>query len=69
MEREIERILRWPVQVITYKMGEKLIKELLHSLQEQMRLGPSAWLAKAIERQKGPTMQRFDDMESEGWDE
>lgn len=28
MEREIDRILRWPVQVITYKMGEKLIKEL-----------------------------------------
>jgi nitrogen fixation protein NifX len=45
------------------------ISDLLESLQDEMRAGPSAWLAKAIEKQKGPDMNRFDDMEAEGWDE
>jgi nitrogen fixation protein NifX len=45
------------------------IDDLIEMLQDEMRVGPSAWLAKAIDKQNGPDMGRFDDMESEGWDE
>ncbi len=45
------------------------ITDLIAALQEEMRQGPSAWLAKAIEREKGVDMNRFAEMEAEGWDE
>ena len=45
------------------------IYDLLESLQDEMRQGPSSWVAKAIARVKGPDMNRFDDMEDEGWSE
>jgi len=45
------------------------IADLIESLQEEMRLGPSAWVAKAIARGKGPDTNRFADMEEEGWQE
>ena len=45
------------------------IADIIGMLQDEMRAGPSAWLAKAIDRQRGPDMNRFDDMEAEGWDE
>ena len=41
----------------------------IHALQCELREGPSAWLARAIEHQTpGPT-NRFDTMEAEGWSE
>ncbi len=46
-----------------------LISDLLESLQEQLREGPSAWLARAIEEQKPVDPNRFQAMEAEGWDE
>ena len=45
------------------------IRELLNALQDELRQGPSAWLAQAIKRMQGVTSQRFDAMEAEGWDE
>lgn len=45
------------------------INDLIESLQDEMRQGPSSWVAKAIERVKGPDMGRFDEMEEEGWSE
>jgi nitrogen fixation protein NifX len=45
------------------------INDLLESLQDEMRQGPSSWVAKAISKVKGPDMNRFDDMEAEGWSE
>jgi len=45
------------------------ISDLIEMLQDEMRAGPSAWLAKAIDKQKGPDMRRFDEMEAEGWEE
>lgn len=45
------------------------ISYLIEMLQDEMRSGPTAWLAKAIENQKSPDMTRFDNMEAEGWDE
>mgnify|MGYP000202225171 CR=1 FL=1 len=41
----------------------------LEALQDQLREGPSAWLAKAIEDQKPADPDRFRKMEAEGWDE
>ncbi len=45
------------------------ISDLIEMLQDEMRSGPSSWLAKAIDKQKAPDMGRFDEMEAEGWDE
>lgn len=45
------------------------VPDLLESLQEQLRAGPSAWLARAIEAQKPADPARFRDMEAEGWEE
>ncbi len=45
------------------------IRELLNALQDELRQGPSAWLAQAIKRMQGTTSHRFDAMEAEGWDE
>ncbi|MFD2112418.1 NifB/NifX family molybdenum-iron cluster-binding protein [Thiorhodococcus fuscus] len=39
------------------------------SLQTEMRDGPRAWLARAIENQNPDRANRFDAMESEGWSE
>lgn len=46
------------------------ISELVEALQEELRNGPTAWLAKAVSRQnKTDDDSRFDDMEAEGWNE
>jgi nitrogen fixation protein NifX len=45
------------------------VRDLLESLQEQLREGPSAWLARAIEAQKPADPERFRAMEAEGWEE
>lgn len=45
------------------------IADLLHSFQEELRSGPAAWLARAIDSQKLVDPARFDQMEADGWDE
>lgn len=45
------------------------VKDLLESLQDQLREGPSAWLARAIDAHKPADPDRFQAMEAEGWDE
>ncbi len=45
------------------------IRELLESLQEELRAGPTAWLASAIKSQTPVDPKRFDEMEAEGWEE
>ncbi|MEW8013647.1 MAG: NifB/NifX family molybdenum-iron cluster-binding protein [Candidatus Sedimenticola endophacoides] len=45
------------------------IGELLKSLQEELKQGPSSWLAKAIASTMPADLSRFDAMESEGWEE
>lgn len=64
----VRQLMMRGVQPIKVVEGA-VISDLLESLQDEMRQGPSAWLAKAIAAQKGPDMSRFDDMEEEGWDE
>jgi nitrogen fixation protein NifX len=45
------------------------VTELISALQEELRAGPSAWLARAIEQQQPRDGSRFDAMEAEGWGE
>jgi len=49
--------------------AEAGVQDLIVSLQEQLRDGPAAWLAQAIERQKPADPNRFATMEAEGWEE
>lgn len=46
-----------------------LIADLVESLQDELRQGPGSWLAKAIASTQPADPNRFDLMESEGWDE
>lgn len=45
------------------------ISALLEALQDELASGPSTWLARAIDKHKGPDPSRFDAMEAEGWEE
>lgn len=45
------------------------ISDLVESLQQELREGPSHWLAKAIASAGPADSSRFDAMEAEGWDE
>lgn len=45
------------------------INDLIEVLQNELRMGPSVWLAKAIAQHKVPNMSRFDEMDNDGWDE
>jgi nitrogen fixation protein NifX len=45
------------------------VPDLLRTLQEELRSGPAAWLARAIDSQRLVDPSRFDQMEMDGWDE
>lgn len=45
------------------------ISDLVESLQQELREGPSHWLAKAIADAMPTDPSRFDAMEAEGWEE
>ena len=48
------------------------ISTLLENLQEELRAGPSAWIARALKitgRECKADMGRFDEMEAEGWND
>jgi nitrogen fixation protein NifX len=56
------------IQPVKVSQGAEILY-LLKSLQEELRSGPTAWLARAIESQTPVDPTRFDTMEDEGWDE
>lgn len=64
----VRQLLAAGVQPVKVREGTH-IKALLASLQQEMREGPSVWLARAIQRGRGPDADRFDAMESQGWEE
>ena len=45
------------------------IADLLDALREELRAGPSAWLARAIDQARPRNPDRFSAMEAEGWEE
>jgi nitrogen fixation protein NifX len=64
----IKQIVAQGIQPVKVHEGSA-IKTLLADLQNEMKSGPSSWLAKAINRQQGTDPSRFDAMEQEGWQE
>lgn len=64
----VNQLLGAGIQPVKVHDGSK-IKDLISDLQNELKAGPSSWLAKAINKHKGPDPNRFDTMESEGWDE
>ncbi|WP_363183951.1 NifB/NifX family molybdenum-iron cluster-binding protein [uncultured Thiocystis sp.] len=56
------------IQPVKVSAGTPLTQAIC-GLQTEMREGPSAWLARAIESQHPTHGQRFDAMEAEGWSE
>lgn len=64
----IKQIIAQGIQPIKVHEGST-IKHLLIDLQNEMKSGPSSWLAKAINKHKGVDAGRFDEMEQEGWQE
>jgi nitrogen fixation protein NifX len=64
----VNQLIGKGIQPVKVHEGSK-IKDLIADLQNELKAGPSSWLAKAINKHKGPDPNRFDHMESEGWDE
>lgn len=64
----VNQLLNHGIQPVKVHEGSR-IKDLISDLQSELKAGPSSWLAKAINRNKGPDPSRFDAMEQEGWEE
>ncbi|MDO9106679.1 MAG: nitrogen fixation protein NifX [Methylovulum sp.] len=64
----INQLISGGIQPVKVHEGSK-IKDLIVDLQNELKAGPSSWLAKAITKHKGPDANRFDAMENEGWEE
>jgi nitrogen fixation protein NifX len=64
----VKQIIAQGIQPIKVHEGST-INDLISDLQNEMRSGPSSWLAKAINLHKGPNPDRFNAMEEEGWEE
>lgn len=64
----VQQLLRMHVQPMRVDPGTR-INELISALQDDMREGPSDWLAKIMARHCKIDSDRFDDMEAEGWNE
>jgi len=64
----INQLIAKNIQPVKVHEGGK-IKDLIVDLQNEMKAGPSSWLAKAINQHKSPDPGRFNQMEDEGWDE
>ncbi len=64
----VKQLLMRGVQPVKVSDGAS-IEELIGMLREELASGPSAWLARAIDRNKGPDATRFDAMEMDGWEE
>jgi len=62
----VRQLLAAGIQPVKVSEG-MVIEDLIDALQQELRHGPSTWLAKAIRNQSGAASGRFDAMESEGW--
>ena len=62
----ISKLARIGVQPMKVQSGAS-ITALVSELQDELRAGPSAWIARALQSEKSAA--RFDDMEAEGWNE
>ena len=63
----VGRLLEMGIQPVKVVEGAR-INDLIDALQEELKQGPSAWLAKALAKNT-LDISRFNEMEMEGWDE
>lgn len=64
----IQQLLAQGIQPVKVTEGMP-IDALIAMLQEELRAGPTGWLAKAMQRQRRNDSSRFAAMEAEGWQE
>lgn len=64
----IRQVLAAGIQPVKVCRG-RMIADLLEEMRNELRTGPSAWVAKAIARQAPPDTGKFAYMEAEGWSE
>lgn len=64
----IRQVMAAGIQPVKVYRGS-LITDLLEDFRNELRTGPSAWVAKAIARQAGPNAGKFAVIEAEGWNE
>lgn len=62
----VRQLLELGIQPVKVTEGAR-INELIDSLQQELREGPSTWLAKAIQRNRHMGSHAFDAMEADGW--
>lgn len=62
----VRQLLEMGVQPVKVTEGAR-IESLIESLQQELREGPSSWLAKAIQRGRMMADGKFDAMDAEGW--
>jgi nitrogen fixation protein NifX len=62
----INRLRAKGIQAVKVSPGAA-IRDLVEALQDELRQGPSAWLARAIARHRPRDAARFDTLEQEGW--
>ena len=63
----VKQLLARGIQPVKVSEGSE-IKQLITELQQELKEGPSAWLAKAVNKNTLDE-SRFDEMEMEGWEE
>ena len=64
----INQLVLKNIQPVKVHDGSK-IKDLITDLQNEIKAGPSNWVAKALSQNKEPDPDRFNKMADEGWDE
>lgn len=64
----VNQLMSRGIQPVKVHEGSK-ISDLLVDLQNELKAGPSSWLAKAIKKYQNLSPERFSKMEEEGWDE
>ena len=62
----VSKLARIGVQPMKVQHGAP-IAHLVENLQDELREGPSAWIARALSAERD--QDRFDDMEAEGWND
>lgn len=64
----VKQLLAKGIQPVKVSEGAA-ISDLIYALQQELREGPSTWLAKAIQRQMSHPFSPFNERDAEGWNE
>lgn len=64
----VKQLVALGIQPVKVQEGSP-IQKLVEDLQQQLRSGPSSWLARAIKQQGGGDAKHYDEMADEDWQE